>query len=165
MRPLHRHVKCTAFVPMTLKQVTLCQSLENSDCTIRPWHAKVMSQMGLNCNIANVPTQATNLNLLEQAIILRFVLKHLGYCYRSLGESYSWETDSWAVFSSCFYYCISVHPLIEFRFLPTKSFIRLLRNTLLIVYPWRKHENGVRRTIHRGLQSIRGVSLPILTLR
>lgn len=105
--PLHRHVKCTAFVPMTLRQVTLCQSLENSDCAIGPCHAKVTGQMDLNCNIANVPTQATNVNPLEQAIILCFVLKHLSYCYRSLGESYSWETDSRVVFSSCFYYCIS----------------------------------------------------------
>lgn len=71
-----------------------------------------MSQMDLNCNIANVPTQATNLNLLEQAIILRFVLNHLSYRYRSLAESYSWETDSRVVFSSCFYYCISVPPLV-----------------------------------------------------
>lgn len=72
-----------------------------------PRHAKVTSQMDLNCNIANVPTRAANVNPLEQAIILCFVLKHLGYCYRSLGESYSWETDSRVVFSSCFYYCIS----------------------------------------------------------
>lgn len=39
--PLHRHVKCTAFVPVTLRQVTLCQSPENSDCAIGPCHAKV----------------------------------------------------------------------------------------------------------------------------
>ncbi|CAM4613692.1 unnamed protein product [Leuciscus chuanchicus] len=43
--PLHRHVKCTAFVPMTLRQVTLCQSPENSDCAIGPCHAKTAPQL------------------------------------------------------------------------------------------------------------------------
>lgn len=35
---------------------------------------------------ASVSTRATNVNPLEQAVILCFLLKHLSYCYLSLSK-------------------------------------------------------------------------------